>query len=132
MLPSPSRLCFVHSTLRLPATVCTCATTVGALTIHPDKAAHSPQAEVQQLKQHLTDAQQHKDNDLQALEASKSGLQEQLAAVITEAEQLREQLSSTAQEMQVCFSVFNCLAISQRHSECCIMQVPGRLARKGV
>ena len=56
---------------------------------------------MQQLKQQLTDAQQHKDNELQALEASKSGLQEQLDAVTTEAEQLREQLSSTEQELQV-------------------------------
>jgi cell shape-determining protein MreC len=101
--------------LRSPATVCKCSTTVGTWTIHADKVAHSPQAEVQQLKQQLSDAQQHKDNELQALEASKSGLQEQLAAVTTEAKQLREQLSSTAQEMQVCSSVFNYLAIT--HSD---------------
>jgi hypothetical protein len=79
---------------------------------------------VQQLKQQLTDAQQHNDDDLQALEASKSGLQEQLAAVTTEAEQLREQLSSTAQEMQVrphVEAVWQCL------SNGCI-QISDRLA----
>lgn len=96
----------------------------------------SPQAEVQQLKQQLTEAQQHKDDDLQALEASKSGLQEQLAAVTTEADKLREQLSSTAQELQVLPHVS---VVWQYLSECCrqyltrcFIQAPDRLALNAV
>ena len=68
---------------------------------HPIQLAVILQAEVQQLKQQVADAQQSQDEKLQALKASETGLQEQLAAVTAEADEARERLRSTAQELQV-------------------------------
>ena len=79
---------------------------------------------MQQLKQQLADVQQHKADDLQALVASNSDLEEQLAAVTTEADKLWEQLSSTAQELQVPPHV----STVWRYLGNCCVQVSNRLS----
>jgi septal ring factor EnvC (AmiA/AmiB activator) len=72
------------------------------------------QAEVDQLKQQLEDAQQHKEEELQTLKISEAGLQERLAAMGAEADDLRDQLRSSAQDLQVHICLLLHLTDAQR------------------
>lgn len=86
--------------------VCKCA--VASIASLPDSLSDladrhqaDAQAEVQQLQEQLFNAQQGKNEELEALKVSSSGLQTQLAAAIAEASQLRVELEKSAQEAQV-------------------------------